>query len=178
MAKGGVLEREISKELSLWWTHGERDDIFWRSHGSGARATVRRKQGKATANQDGDICITDPIGQPLLKAVTIELKNGYAKWNIKSILDSKQKKPILREFFEQCAREKESSNTIGWWLITHQQYMKRMLFFDMGFKIFLTKSGFNISEIEYIMINCEQLDTIYCVRLDDFFKKVNSDIFK
>lgn len=177
MAKGGAFEREISKELSLWWTHGERDDIFWRSHGSGARATARRKTGKATAFQDGDICITDPIGQPLLKAVTIELKKGYPKWNIKALLDTNKKDPELAVFFEQCKREKENSKTEGWWLITRQQSRNKLLFFDKGFKVLFSKLGCFIADFDYIMINHKH-EIIYCVRLEDFFNKINSDIFK
>ena len=92
MGKGAKFEREISKALSRWWTEGERDDIFWRTSQSGGRATTRKKQGKSTKNQDGDICATDPIGQPLLDITTIELKVGYKSWNIKELNDS-----IMRE---------------------------------------------------------------------------------
>jgi len=41
MAKGGEFERDISRFLSRWWTYGERDDVFWRTSASGARATTR-----------------------------------------------------------------------------------------------------------------------------------------
>lgn len=44
--KGSVFEREICKALGRWWTDGERDDIFWRTAGSGARATCRLERGK------------------------------------------------------------------------------------------------------------------------------------
>lgn len=88
MAKGASFEREVSKQLSLWWTDGERDDVFWRSSMSGGRATVRGKQGKATANQYGDITATDSIGEPLVSKVVIELKRGYKNWSVMDTLDS------------------------------------------------------------------------------------------
>jgi hypothetical protein len=49
MAKGSSFEREIAKLLSLWWSEGMRDDVFYRSHASGGRFTMRRKSGKDTA---------------------------------------------------------------------------------------------------------------------------------
>jgi hypothetical protein len=76
--KGQDYEREICVELSEWWTYGRRSDIFWRTGGSGARATVRAKSHKKTANQDGDITFTDPLGLPFIKTLTIEVKRGYS----------------------------------------------------------------------------------------------------
>lgn len=79
-SKGGDFEREICKRLSIWWSCGisgqPRDDIFWRSSQSGGRATQRTKQGKTTYGSYGDIAAIDPIGEPLLRLFTIELKRG------------------------------------------------------------------------------------------------------
>jgi hypothetical protein len=55
---GNSFERQFSKELSLWCSNGENDDLFYRDLSSGARATVRKKQMKESAN-DGDIIATD-----------------------------------------------------------------------------------------------------------------------
>lgn len=78
MAKGGAYERDISRILSLWWTDGARDDVFWRSYGSGGRATVRRKKDKTTAGGTGDIVATDEVGLPFTRLVTTEIKRGYS----------------------------------------------------------------------------------------------------
>lgn len=85
MPKGSDFEREKCKELSLWWTSGKRDDVFWRSHSSGGRATQRG--AKRTAGQYGDITASDPCGQPLIDVLTIELKRGYSSLTIQDILD-------------------------------------------------------------------------------------------
>lgn len=77
MAKGEGFEREISKDLSLWWSREERDDIFWRSSQSGGRAKSRAIAGLNTAYSYGDISFLDPIGKPLLERVVIEVKRGY-----------------------------------------------------------------------------------------------------
>lgn len=79
MAKGSQFERDTCRQLSEWWSGGEREDIFWRTATSGARATTRTRQGKGTFGQYGDIQATDPIGQPLLDLITFELKRGYPR---------------------------------------------------------------------------------------------------
>jgi len=78
MAKGSQGERDTCHELSLWWTNGKRSDIFWRTSGSGARATVRAKSAKKTAYSYGDITFIDPIGKPLIDLFLIENKIGYS----------------------------------------------------------------------------------------------------
>lgn len=113
MAKGGSFEREIAKALSLWWSEGERDDIFYRSQASGGRFTSRRKTGKDTALQGGDITCSDPIGEPLIKEFTIECKTGYGKklksgisrWDVLDFLDSQQKEPVLQKMFDQSRKD-------------------------------------------------------------------------
>jgi hypothetical protein len=118
MAKGADFERDISRTLSLWWSHGERDDIFWRTSMSGGRATVRRKAGKATAYQAGDITATDPIGAPLIKATVIELKRGYARWCVLDLLDAKSPtKTVLGGFLTQVQEELKQAGIRNFLLI-------------------------------------------------------------
>lgn len=113
MGKGGYFEREIARILSLWWTDGDRDDIFYRSHSSGARFTQRKKSGKDTALQGGDITASDPIGEPLIKAWSIEVKTGYGtptksginRWDVLDFIDSQQKKPVLEKMWNQSDRD-------------------------------------------------------------------------
>jgi hypothetical protein len=117
-SKGGNFEREIAKELSLWWSDGEREDIFYRSHSSGGRFTVRNKAGKDTALQGGDITASDPKGEPLVKAWSIEIKTGYGKktkagmtrWDTLDLLDSQQKETVIEKMWNQCCRDAELTN--------------------------------------------------------------------
>lgn len=88
MGKGASFEREISKQLSLWWSGGTRDDIFWRTSQSGGRATQRAKFGKSTFAGNGDIAAVDPIGQALLQIFTIELKRGRSHGSPGELLDA------------------------------------------------------------------------------------------
>ena len=121
MSKGGGAEREVSTLLSNWWIEG-RDDIFWRSDSSGARFTQRKKAGKDTANQGGDITASDSVGEKLIKNWNIEIKSGYSsktkvldikgnektllnRWDVLDILDSSQKDPVLLKMWAQCKRD-------------------------------------------------------------------------
>jgi hypothetical protein len=88
--KGSGFEREISVQLSKWWSNGERDDIFWRTAGSGARATVRGKFAKSTYGQAGDIGAIDPIGTPLTGLILLELKRGYSGKSLIDLVESPQ----------------------------------------------------------------------------------------
>lgn len=73
-AKGSAFEREVCRKLSLWVTHGEKDDCFWRSAISGGRATVAKRKGKIV-RQDGDICAVAPEGHVLTNFWFIECKH-------------------------------------------------------------------------------------------------------
>jgi hypothetical protein len=130
MSKGGSMEREICVLLSKWWTDGKRDDIFYRSNASGGRFTSRKKSGKDTANQGGDVTFTDSIGEPLIKAWSVEIKTGYGgrekvkdsagtvikkiqhRWDILDILDSSQKQTTFEMMWEQCCRDANLSHRI------------------------------------------------------------------
>lgn len=116
--KGGPYEREICKELSVWWSSGRRNDIFWRTAGSGSRATIRDRQGLRTADSYGDIMATHESGKPLTKNFVISLKRGYTgekgKKNIRHIciLDlidlnygKKKGKPVLMEWWEELRED-------------------------------------------------------------------------
>lgn len=74
-AKGAQFEREVAVALSLWASHGEREDLFWRSAMSGGRATVAHKKGKHLAAQSGDLCAVHPLGQPFIDKFYVELKH-------------------------------------------------------------------------------------------------------
>lgn len=99
-AKGSNFEREICKSLGLWWTHDERDDVFWRTAGSGGRATNRAKRGAQTAGAYGDLTYTDAIGKPLLDLCCFEIKRGYGAWCVLDLVDKRPgAKPCKAEEF-------------------------------------------------------------------------------
>jgi hypothetical protein len=121
-AQGGSYEREIAAALSLWYSEGRRDDIFYRSHSSGGRATNRKRVGKELQGQYGDICATDPMGKSLIDKWTIECKHGYGEklkvkvgkrktktfdrqWCLLDMLDSEQKVPVFINLWRLAKKE-------------------------------------------------------------------------
>ena len=72
--KGSSFERKICKELSLWITDGERDDLFWRSSNSGGRATIVAVDG-TRHTQSGDISAIHPLGHAFTETFVVECKH-------------------------------------------------------------------------------------------------------
>ena len=120
--KGSSFEREMCKLLSLWWTNDERDDVFWRTAGSGARAKTRSKTARDTFGQHGDVQATDPIGQPLIDACTIELKRGYNSLSLQDLIDLPNPAKIIKGhsmsgFIRQASGDHCNSGSLFWLLI-------------------------------------------------------------
>lgn len=113
--KGGSFERKIAKQLSLWWTEGDgyeqRDDIFYRTDGSGGRATVRAKQGTTTANSCGDLSYLDISGKPFVDLINIEIKCGYSReLDILDLADGyTKKKHTILKWIEKAELEAENA---------------------------------------------------------------------
>ena len=117
--KGGKFERDAARDFSLWWSGGARDDIFWRTGGSGGRATARNKAGKHTAGQYGDLAATDPTGVALTTWGTIELKRGYQHAHVGNLLDRRDntKQTDLGRFFEQAMTSHQQAGSHTWMIV-------------------------------------------------------------
>lgn len=133
--KGSKFEREICRALSLWWSEGlglePRDDIFWRSSQSGGRATFRTQKGKATHGSYGDIAAIDPIGAPLLKFWTIEIKCGRNIGTPWDCFDSNKRGGSTK--FEtalmQAYRSHKEAGSYSWLLIVRRDFRKPMVYY-------------------------------------------------
>lgn len=129
-SKGSEFERVIAKRLSLWWSDGERDDIFWRVKGSGGRATNRKKNGKQTANADSDICAEDASGFILTDYCSIEIKRGYSNCDMLDCVDTRGKKPPImlqhiQQVYSSCVSpDRENKFAI---LIIKRDYRKTVI---------------------------------------------------
>lgn len=187
-SKGGDFEREISKILSLWFTEGERDDIFYRSQSSGARATQRNKSKKTTEGQYGDICSTCKEGELLIKIWSIECKTGYAgksklkdgtkkitNWDILDLLDSKSQEPMFAQMWNQCVIDAEVSTRepilifrrerkLPLICITKQYYSRLTNWFNVPD---FMKIHFDLSNLYY------PYSKVVIIKLDDFLKWID-----
>jgi hypothetical protein len=104
--KGSQYERDISRQLSIWWSEGKEDDWFWRTDTSGGRATTRAKSGKATANAVGDLSSRTPEGDIFLREYIVEIKRGYNDLEVIPLLDKNNfKSNHLVVWWEKLYRE-------------------------------------------------------------------------
>lgn len=124
--KGGNHERALCRRFSLWLTDDERDDIFWRTGGSGGRAKRRGRMGRSTYGQSGDMGATDPLGDPFLRVICPEFKRGYTKFSLADLLDCRQPQGAklgqqkYEEFLQQTIESWEQSGAFSWLLIARR----------------------------------------------------------
>jgi len=111
MGKGSQNERDKCQEWSLWWTGGRREDVFWRTSGSGARARSRVGRGKNVLHGYGDLMAEDPEGEALPACCTFEFKKGYPSLSLLDCIASRQAEPLLISFLKQVERDSEDAGT-------------------------------------------------------------------
>lgn len=174
--KGNDFERAICKELSLWWTGQERDDVFYRTSNSGGRATVRAKKGQSTFNHYGDVSASDPIGEPFLKLFRLELKRGYNHLSIQDLLDTKND----GGFAKWIAQAKESATqggSLSWMLILRRDQRQAMCLFPYAARLSLRQYGAfesKASTLSFIDFTAPSLSgCLTCMRLQDFLSSVS-----
>lgn len=158
--KGGQFERDIARTLSLWWTNGERDNVFWRSSMSGGRATVRARKGQNTNYLAGDLTATDPIGAPLIESTVVELKRGYKRWCILDLVDSKKpSSSVLASFLDQVEEELKQAKVKSFLLICKRDGREPIVLFP-----------YNISSVHSTIHFCYKGEHIMVTTLSEFLK--------
>jgi hypothetical protein len=186
--KGGAFERLIANMLSLWWSDGKRDDIFYRTASSGGRATQRSKRGKSTHGQYGDIQAADPIGQPLMDLCVVECKDGYAGQSIADLLDKKEErhKPTYESFIKQSQFESDQAEAPYWLLIARRRGRQVMIYLPFDLYKALkeasrhrqrTHMGIGDAIPNARIVFSNNLN-VFCVPLQEFIKNVSPRDFK
>lgn len=171
--KGAAWEREFSKILSRWWSKGERDDIFWRTSGSGGRATRRRQNGLDTVYQSGDITFTDPSGKPFCQLFHVELKKGYGNWDLLDIIDSRQKHTQIEKFWRQTVRDCPKGRIPV--LVFCRQHRKPCIAFELSTMVRINRHSDKPFSKSYIIARFGIVRGIYIMKLDNFLKHVTPD---
>jgi len=177
--KGMKFERDICVKLSLWWSGGKDDDIFWRSNASGGRATNRAKKGKATPGQYGDITAIDPVGEALIRLTPLELKKGYPKVTVHDLLDHlpKQKPPVFWEWVRQAQAASDASPTaIGWLLITGRTRRLPLIWMPGSLRTAFAQNGSFVDKLPIRLYYRKQW--VYGTTLEDFFDTVSPNMFR
>jgi len=145
-SKGNTFERAICKQLSLWWSNNERDDLYWRSSSSGGRSTQRAKKGQTTCNASGDIAAMDADGQDLLRVFTFELKVGYSNLDVLSLIDQNASS-LLSSWFEQAESSRKAAGSLSWCLIWKRDRRQPVMMFPCEFWQFVKHLECNIEMI-------------------------------
>lgn len=130
--KGGKYEKEVCKHLSLWWTDGNRDDIFYSTHGSGNRATIRAKQGLCTENMCGDVCASAEIGFAFTDYFMTEIKRGYTdKLSFIELVDKPDKKTLkIKNWVRKAERQRKENFRRGLLVIIKRDYANPFCIID------------------------------------------------
>ena len=127
--RGQSYERSISRLLSLWFTHGERDDCYWRTSGSGGRFS----RGEASKYTSGDIACEHPDGMSLVEVFSIELKR-YDDFDLFDLIMpyKKRKKGSaipndIKLFWKQCADDAQKADKYPWLIMKRNRYKDCMM---------------------------------------------------
>lgn len=185
--KGSSFERRICGELSLWWTDGKRDDVFWRASQSGGRAKQRGRRGRDTHGQHGDIQAVDPIGEVLIDLFTVELKRGYLATTPYDVLDRTPGAALQQweRWVGQVYESHQQAGSYSWWLITQRDRRQPILFMPtivlyeiceghVGYADFLEGERFIMFlQAELRLAGGFLLDEIVGVGLDGFLSRVD-----
>ena len=184
LGKGSEYERTVCKRLSLWWTDGERDDIFWRTAGSGAWATTRGKKGEKTYGSYGDVAALDPIGEPLIKLVTIEIKRGHSPkpgkgpsdyLNVLDLLDydfkTRKKSPLLIQWWRKLSKDCFSAEAKYPWLIFKRDRAKPCIVVSQTFMDDLSTT------FDHLLCCFTPFENLWIIRFDHFLAQMNPHWF-
>jgi len=175
VAKGSNFEREICRKLSLWYSKGTSDELFWRSAMSGGMATVRRKKGQTTTAHAGDITAVDDRGAELLKHCVIECKRGY-KYDLLDMVD-KSKNRQFEDFLDQTTMEMEQSGVKVFMLIAQRD--RRIITVTVPWVPFMSGILCNPSKCgEYVSTSIDEKNLfVLTTKLDRFLAAVDPDKF-
>jgi hypothetical protein len=169
-SKGSSFERKICKQLSLWWSEGKRDDIFWRSSQSGGRATSRAQKGLSTYGSYGDIAAVDPIGEPLLKLFTIELKRGDSHKTPADLIDvegDNSKHPWMK-CLQQTIRQHKAAGSVGWMMIFKRDFRAAMVCIESSIYKYFVGRGKVTMRMRFILTSKRQRLDFCVLPLDQF----------
>lgn len=167
--KGSGFERDLCKQFSLWWTGDERDDVFWRTSGSGGRASVRGKRGVSTYTGHGDMLAVDPIGEPLIRLCCFEFKRGYnagldlsaivdamySRLDLSAIVDTQRiRKNTISHFWEQAEDARKLSNAHYSVLITKRDYRQVLIHMPIFLWMNLCAEAYTMHTCKNGLIGC------------------------
>jgi len=184
MGKGENFERKISRDLSLWFSNGKRDDIYWRNR--------NRSRQINSKYQLGDIVCEVSEGEDLTKLFSIEIKSGYSKtkkgkivknipWDLLDIIDFIEHKDKLiylsqiEKFWNQTSRDAKLSKREPLLIFKRDFHSPSVMMKRSMYKKLVKYSG--IYKNNYLMLFLGGYFYVI-MRLEHFFNWVNPETIK
>lgn len=165
-SKGNSFERLISKKISLWFSNGERDDLFWRTQSSGGRHTSRSKKNLITENQEGDICSTSELSSVFSKLVSIECKH-YKSIDMWDLILGKGK---VIDWYVKLRSEMINSQSSFPIVIFRQNYKPIMMLAGNAFHTYLQVDA-------GCYIKCDEPNYLSLFEFEKFLKNISPEYF-
>jgi len=106
-SKGFGFARQMCVLWSKWWTDDKDEDLFWRTAGSGSRATTRRKRGAEDKWNHGDMKPDAPEGYELCAKWCFEFK-FYQKYDIKGVIHHVNQQSDWMQWWAKIVDEAEA----------------------------------------------------------------------
>ena len=99
---------------------------------------MRKKRGKKTYGHVGDVAAVDPIGKPFLDFMTVEIKRGYSKHTLSSLLDTPRHaaQQQWEGFIQQAEQARIDSGSRFWMIVAKRD--QRIRFVVFPFEVFRT----------------------------------------
>ena len=182
-SKGNAFERQFCKDLSLWWSDYHQDDVFWRSQTSGARSTIRCRQGLETRGQAGDVAATDSRGELLTKIICFELKRGYSTFGLEDLLNRDISRPPAKylEWFLQAETSRQQMGSYTWAVVIRKDRRESIIFFPSTFATFLEENVLKVEPVPSVCLSIpyrESIWRVWGVQLQHFFDEVDPDLLR
>lgn len=168
-AKGSSFERNVGKQLSLWLTGGERNNLFNRNVLSGGQwtsAVARGKTGKEL-NLPGDLAAAHPQAFEFLKWFCIEVKHNNMLMLGTYLLDDKNKS-FIGQVITKVAEQSERAG-LHWIFIGKQDRRATFAIMDnvVGDKVLSLEPKLSY----HWLFN----GTVFLVRFADLLAQVDAD---
>lgn len=174
--KGSAFERSFCRDLSLWWSGGKYDDLFWRSAGSGAMAKTRAKSKRRTTGHYGDVTATDAFSEPLLRLIVIELKRGYNHFSFHDMLDKPKGASMQcwEKFYQQVTEDMINAKVPFWVLVTKRDRRDTLIHMPTRLLVDLSKiNNIHLNKLCFIKsrvaLQDDRMINVSLLRLDEFF---------
>jgi len=126
--KGSKFERDIARDLSLWWSDGKERNLFWRTHASGSFGTNAKIKAEV-----GDLMAIEDGGRDFMKVFNVECRHGKVI-RVKDLVYDGQDKVGMKQFIKEGLTNAAASDRLSLWIFREQNMptMAMMSEFDLS----------------------------------------------